>query len=210
MKRLCVFVFWASLLLVIGCSYNVNIRPNLDVTTTIANQLDFRVGVYIPPEVKGMKMSDRADWANKYTFNVGEAVSSIISKALSRVFKYCEILEAYPTETIIAERRLDLVATARITEANAALRTQQGFWAVDASGNVQISANLIFLEPNLIQFTSIQATGAGMANESVDLLSTGQKEYTVPVESAIRNLGNNIVQQVYGNYDIRKRAENKK
>ncbi len=66
-----------------------------------------------------------------------------------------------------------------------------------------------FFDSKLIQFTSIQATGTGMGDEGIDLLSSGKSEFSVSVESAIRNLGNNLVQQIYGNYDIRKPAENK-
>lgn len=193
-----------------ACSYNVTIRPNLDVTATIANQLDFRVGLYIPPEVEKLELSDQADWLNKYSFNVGEAVSSIIYKALTRVFKYVELLETYPTEVMIAERKLDFVVVSRITEAHIGLNTQEGLLTSDASGATQITASLSFFDPDLIQFTSIQATGTGMGDENIGLLSSGKKEFSVSVEAAIRNLGNNIVQQVYGNYDIRKRAEEKK
>ena len=48
-----------------------------------------------------------------------------------------------------------------------------------------------------------------MGDEGIDLLSSGKSEFSVSVESAIRNLGNNLVQQIYRNYDIRKPAENK-
>lgn len=207
MRKSFIRIVLVSLIFIHGCSYNVTIRPNLDVTATIANQLDFRVGLYIPPEIKGLKMGDRSDWATKYTFNVGESVSSIIYKSLSRVFKYAEIIESYPTETMIRERKLDFVVAARITEANIGLSTQEGLFTNDAQGNAQVSASLSFFDPELIQFTSVQATGTGMGDESIDLLSTGKNEFSISVEAAIRNLGNNIVQQVYGNYDIRKRAE---
>ena len=205
-KCMCIFVLISSIYFV-GCTHNVTVRPNLDVTASIANQLDFKVGLYIPPEIKGLKMSDSATWANKYSFNVGEAVSSIIYKSLSRVFKYVELIEAYPTEMVMKERSLDIVATARITEANVGLNVKEGLFTDDATGNTQITASLSFFDVKLIQFTSVQATGTGMADEGIGLLSTGKDEFSVSVEAAIRNLGNNIVQQTYGNYDIRKMAE---
>jgi len=209
MKKTIIFLGLVSLIFHMSCTHTATIRPNLDVTATIANPLNLSVGLYIPPEVKGLQMSDRADWADKYIFKVGDAVSSVIYKALARVFRKVELLETYPTEAMIAERGLDFVSTATITEANAALQSQQGFFTVDATGNIQISANLTFSDSKLIQFSSVQATGTGMGNQGVDMFSTGKKEFGAPVEVAIRNLGNNIVQQVYGNYDIRKRAEAK-
>jgi len=210
MNKACVPFTLISLALITGCTHTAAVRPNIDVTATIANQLDFNVGLFIPPEVKGLEMTDRANWADKYIFKVGEAISSVIYKALARVFKNVELLESYPTEVIVAERNLDFVTTVRITEASAALSTQTGFFTVDATGNIQVSANLSFSDRKLIQFASIQATGTGMGNQEVDMLSTGKKEFSAPIEVAVRNLGNNIIQQVYGNYDIRKRAEEKK
>jgi len=210
MKKAIVLFSALSLAFITGCTHTAAVRTNIDVTATIANQLDFKVGLFIPPEVKGLEMTDRADWANKYTFKAGDAISSVIYKAFARVFKYVELLESYPTEVLITERNLDLVSTVRITEANAALSSQTGFFTVDATGNIQISANLSFSDRKLIQFTSVQATGTGMGNQGMDMLSTGKNEFSAPVEVAIRNLGNNIVQLVYGNYDIRKRQEEKK
>jgi len=201
--------FILGILVFAACTHSVTVRPNLDVTATIANQLDLAVGLYIPPEVRGLSMQDDGNWANKYTFDVGEAVSSIIYKSLRRVFSYVELVEAYPTEQLLKERKLDLVAIARITEANVGLHIQEGFWSNDAKGNTQISSSLSFLDKDLIQFTGVQATGTGMAEEGIDLFSTGKSEFSVSVEAAIRNLGNNIVQQVYGNYDIRKLADNR-
>jgi hypothetical protein len=191
----------------VSCSYIVTIRPNLDVTASIANPINFKVGLYIPPEIKGLMMGDRARWDAKYTFRVGEAVSSIIHKSFQRVFKQVQILDVYPTEVMLTEANIDIVAIVNIPEANASLNLQTGFFSDDASGNVQITANISFFDSKLIQFTSAQATGTGMAKQGVDVFSTGRDEFSAPVENAIRNLGNNIVQQVYGNYDIRKRAE---
>jgi hypothetical protein len=208
MKRFS-FVFIISLMMIAGCSHKVTVRPNLDVTATIANQLDFKVGLYIPPEVKGLTMSDKANWANEYSFNVGESVSSIIHKSLSRVFRYVEILEAYPTEMMISERALDFIGIARITEANVGLNVQEGFFSNKAAGNTQITTSISFFDEKLLQFTAIQATGTGMGKEGIGVFSSGKDEFVVSVESAIRNLGNNIVQQIYGNYDIRKRSEKK-
>lgn len=192
-----------------GCSHKVTIRPDLDITASIANQMNFRVGLYIPPEVKYLKMSDQADWANKYSFDVGRSVSSIIFKSCQRIFTYVELIEAYPTEILANERNLDYIVLARISEANVALNVQEGFFQSDAEGNCQITANLAFLEKNLIQFTSITATGTGIGNEGIAAFSSGKDEFVIAVEMAIRNLGNNIVQQIYGNFDIRKRAEQK-
>lgn len=210
MKKIPVYFFLMILLTLWGCTHKVTIRPDLDITASIANQMNFRVGLYIPPEVKSLVMSDQATPADKYTFDVGRSVASIIQKSCARIFSYCEMIEAYPTEIVASDRNLDFFLLARITEANVGLNVQEGFFQNDAEGTSQITATLAFLEKNLIQFTSITATGTGMGSEGIGAFSSGKDEFVVPVEMAIRNLGNNIVQQIYGNYDIRKRAEQKK
>jgi hypothetical protein len=210
MKKIPVYFLLLILLTLNGCTHKVTIRPDLDVTASIANQMNFRVGLYIPPEVKFLVMSDQATPADKYTFDVGRSVTSIIQKSCTRIFSYCEMLEAYPTELMANERNLDFMIVAKITEANVGLNVQEGFFQNDAKGTSQITAALSFLEKNLVQFTSVTATGTGMGSESMGVFSSGKDEFVVPVEMAIRNLGNNIVQQIYSNYDIRKRAEQKK
>ena len=192
-----------------GCTHEVTIRPDLEVTTPIASQLDFKVGLYIPPELKNLIMSDQATSADKYVFNVGHSVSSIIQKACIRTFSYVEALEAYPTEALALEKNLDFFVLAKISEANVGLNVQEGFLQYNAKGTCQITAILVFLEKNLNQFASITSTGTGMRSEPMGTFSSGKDEFAVPVEIAIKNLGNNIVQQIYGNYDLRKRAEQK-
>jgi len=200
-------IWFVSLVVLASCSYDVRIRPNLDVTASIANPINMKVGLYMPPEIKGLTMGDRARWDLKYTFRIGEAVSSIVHKGFQRVFKTVQLVEEYPTEVMMSTSKMDLIAIINIPEANANLNIQEGFFSEDAAGNVQITANVSFFDSKLIQFTTVQATGTGMGKQGVDLFSTGQSEFSVPVENAIRNLGNNIVQQVYGNYDIRKMAD---
>jgi hypothetical protein len=55
--------------------------------------------------------------------------------------------------------------------------------------------------------TSVTASGSGTA-ESIGILSTPEKRALVKsVRAAIRNLGDDVVQQVYANPDIRKIAK---
>ena len=46
----------------------------------------------------------------------------------------------------------------------------------------------------------------GIGSEGLGF-GTGKKEYSASVESALRNLGDDMVHQINGNYDIRKKAE---
>jgi hypothetical protein len=204
-----IFSLFILLGLVVGCTHSVTLNPNIDVSASISNKLDLKVGLYIPPEVKYFKTADNATWAHKYEFNMGEAISSIINKACLRVFTSVELLETNPTEQMFVERKLDLALTARITEGKVSLNVQDGFFSSDAKGTTQISINLNVIDPKLLQIASIQATGIGTGDETIGAFSSGKDEFSAAVEAAIRNLGNDIVQQLYGNYDLRKLVEAK-
>ena len=58
----------------------------------------------------------------------------------------------------------------------------------------------------MLQFTAVMASGMGIGSEGLGF-GTGEKEYSASVESALRNLGDDMVHQINGNYDIRKKAE---
>ena len=56
------------------------------------------------------------------------------------------------------------------------------------------------------QVTSVEASGKG-SSESIGIMSTPEQRALVKsVKVAIRNLGDDIVQQVYNNPDMRKLA----
>ena len=61
----------------------------------------------------------------------------------------------------------------------------------------------------MLQVTTVMGTGIGMASEGL-AFTTGEEEYAASVESALRNLGDDLIHQINGNYDIRKKSENMK
>lgn len=204
-----VFVILAvggAAILLAGCSYTVSMNPNIAPTASIANQIDLKVGLFIPEGVKGLTVTDSPTPVYKYTFRVGKSIESLITKATDRVFSSVDVLESYPTSQMIYDRQLALVITAKVTSAMLNLTHKQGFFSHEAGGNASFSVQLTFYTPEMLQLTSVVASGMGIGSESWGL-SSGQKEFSASVESAIRNLGDDLVQQMYGNYDIRKMAE---
>lgn len=198
-----------ALLVTIGCSYAVKIDPNIDPTANIAAKLPLKVGVFVPEEVKSFTSTDNATWAKKYTFNMGEAIESMVLKSTEKVFRESQKLDSQPTVEMMQERQLDLAVIAQVRECKVALNEKEGFFQDDASGTAHVSVGLLFYDPTMIQFTTVQGTGMGVASQGLGAFTTGKREYGTSVESAIRNLGNDLVQQMYGNYDIRKLAESK-
>ena len=189
-----------------GCSYNVKMDPNIEPSANIANAIDLRIGIFIPEETKRFKISDTVHAVHKYTFHVGEALESLIVKAANRVFKHVEVLDSYPTQQMIKQRNLDLAVIAKVTSAKTALNYKQGFFQTTAEGSTALSAQLTFYDEQMLQLTLVIGSGMGIGSEGWGL-STGKKEYSVSVESALRNLADDLIHQINGNYDIRKKAE---
>jgi len=208
MQRMIYMVVCACVVALVGCSYTVKLDPNIDPTANIANALPLRVGLFIPEETKTYVMSDRSD-LDKYTFQVGEALESIITKSTQRVFKEVEILDANPTEQMIGDLALDYAIIAKVTSAKVALNSDEGFFQDSLEGSTQLSVQLSFLDPRLIQAASVLASGQGIGSKGRGAFSTGKSEYSASVESALRNLGDDLIHQMYGNYDIRKMADQK-
>ena len=121
------YVIGLLAIVLVGCSYSVKMDPNIDPTANIANPINLKVGLFIPEETRGLTISDRAN-LDKYTFHIGEAVESIITKSTRRVFAYVEVLESYPTQQMISERKLDLVVLAKVTSGKVSLNLEQGFF----------------------------------------------------------------------------------
>ena len=197
------------LLLVIhtGCAYNIMMDPNIDPTANIANPIKLRVGVFVPEDTQRLEINDNIK-AVKYNFYAGLALDSIIMKSTRRVFVHVERLESYPTQQQIDQSKLDLVAIAKVSSAKVSLNQKQGLFQNEAEGTTSLSVQMAFLDPKLIQLTTVTATGIGMDSKGLGL-STGKKEYSASVESALRNLGDDLINQINGNYDIRKFGEKK-
>lgn len=190
-----------------GCSYSVAIDPNLDPTANIANPVDIKAGLFVPEAVKSQVIEDNADWAHKYSFNIGEAAASIVTKSVSRVFKHVEILDAQPTQQMLADRGLRIALIPKFTSSAVSLTRDQGFFQDKADGSTQVSMQVIVYDDSMIQLTAVQASGMGVATKGLGGFTTGKNEYSSSVEAALRNMGDDMVHQLYGNYDIRKLGE---
>ena len=191
-----------------GCAYNVKMDPNIGPTANIADSINLRVGFFIPEETKGFTVSDSVK-LNKYTFQVGEVLESIIIKSANRVFSHVETLDSHPTQQMILQRKLDLAIIAKVTSGKVSLNVEQGFLQESAKGSTALSVQLVFYDDEMLQFTTVMASGMGIGSEGL-MFSTGEKEFAASVESALRNLGDDMVHQINGNYDIRKKAEDLK
>lgn len=195
-----------AFILITGCTHSIKLNPNIGPSANIARPVDLRVGVYIPVDVSQFVIDDRSD-LDKYIFEIGESLESIITKSANRVFSQVSMLDAQPTGAVIEERALDLVMIPKVTAAMVTLNKEEGPFQDDARGNTAITVELMFYDTEMIQYATVLASGIGIASERIGFFSRGQKEYAVSVEDAIVNLSNDMVRQMYGNYDIRKKSE---
>ncbi|MFC2165945.1 hypothetical protein ACFLT2_13235 [Acidobacteriota bacterium] len=211
MIKLKISILIACFLIISSCTFHMDVNPNLDVTTTISNRLPLNIGLYIPPSLKRFQEVDRASWDEKYYVdNLGEALYNMIYKALDMTFESVEILETYPTEVMLSERKTDGFIAANLNDSSLDLHKEEGFWTDEAKGNFRVSVGLKFFNPEMMLVTSFNCIGSSQDSRDYDFLYIdGKEQYKPVIEAGIRNLGDNIVQMVYGNYDIRKIAEDK-
>lgn len=196
----------AVVILVAGCTHSIKMNPNIGPTASVARPVDLGVGLHIPDEVSGFVITDRPE-LEKFVFEIGESLESIIIKSTNRVFSRVAILESQPSGVETAQRELDLVMIPRVTTAMVTLNKEEGPFQDDARGSTALSIELMFYDADMIQFTTVMASGVGFSSERMGFFSRGQKEYAVSVEDALNNLSNDLVRQMYGNYDIRKKGE---
>ena len=193
-------------ILLTGCTHSVKLNPQIGPTASIAKPVDLRLGLYIPEDVRGFVITDRPD-LEKFVFEVGESLESIVTRSANRVFSHVSIMDAQPTREVIEERNLDLVAIPKVTSAMMTLNQEEGPFQNDARGSTLLSLELTFYDAEMILYATVAASGMGIASERMGIFSRGQREYAVSVENALTNLSNDLVRQMYGNYDIRKKGE---
>ena len=194
-----------------GCTHRVVMDPNISPTAAIARALDLRVGLYIPDEVRDFAISDSED-IDKYVFQIGESLVSIISQSTSRVFTNVDVLHSQPTDAALAEQGLDLAIIPRVLAARVSLDTEEGLFQDEARGTTSISVELTCYDREMIMRTTVVANGVGNASQrkglfSGSLFGGAKEEYAVSVENALSSLSNDLVRQIYGNYDIRQMEE---
>lgn len=171
--------------------------------------IDLRVGLFVAGE---NQLSARLHHHSK-SIKEGElrgldkALESAITKACRRVFSSVHVLVSDPTQEMTDNRRLDLVVVAQLMGSGGSFGYQgEGLWNRGKS-DYSMSVILTFYTREMQQVTSVKTSGDG-SSESIGILSTPEKRALVKsVKAAIRNLGDDIAQQVYANPDIRNIAK---
>ena len=168
--------------------------------------IDLRVGLFVADEVKLSGMLHNPCRGIEEKPSLDRDLESTTAKAFRRTFDSIDILKSYPTQQTIVDRQLDLVAIAEVKGAGGTLGYQgPKIWNRGESDH-SLSVQLTFYTREMKQVSSVKASGKGSA-ESIGIFFTAEKRALVKsVKVAIRNLGDDIVRQVYVNPDIRNMA----
>ena len=181
------------LLALTGC--NDSTKPN-----------DLRVGLFVADEVKLSGMLHNPCRGIKEEPSLDRDLESAITKAFRRLFTSAHVLESDPIQEMTDNVELDLIVIAKLMGSGGRFGYQsEGLWNRGES-DYSLSVQLTFYTHDMNQVTSVEASGKG-SSESIGIMSTPEQRALVKsVKVAIRNLGDDIVQQVYNNPDMRKLA----
>ena len=136
-----------------------------------------------------------------------KALESTMTRALRRVFASVHVLKSYPTQRMMDDKQLDLVVIAEVRGTGGSFGYQSDKMWYRGESDHSLSVKLTFYTYEMKQVTSVVASGSGTA-ESIGILFTPEKRALVKsVKAAIHNLGDDAVQQMYTNPDIRKIAK---
>ena len=174
-----------------------------------AKSIDLRVGLFVAGEDQ---LSARLHHHSK-SVKEGElrgldkALKSTMTKACRRVFASVDTLKTYPTQEMADNEELDLIVIAKLMGSGGSFGYQGSRGWNRGESDHSLSVQLTFYTREMKQVTSVKASGAGSA-ESIGILFTAEKRALVKsVKAAIRNLGDDIAQQVQVNPGIRNMAK---
>ena len=170
--------------------------------------IDLRVGLFIAGEdqLSARLHHDSKSVKEGELRGLDKALESTMTKACRRVFSSVHVLESDPIQEMTDNVELDLIVIAKLMGSGGRFGYQsEGLWNRGESDH-SLSVKLTFYTHDMNQVTSVEASGKG-SSESIGIMSTPEQRALVKsVKVAIRNLGDDIVQQVYNNPDMRKLA----
>lgn len=188
-------------LLLSACAYEVKFRPGL--TPALAGtRSSLKVALVLDPEVKNRVDSAKPrspsvyDSMRTYNFRVGEALAPLIQKAAEETFQKVQEVSTIPAAEALGQMGLDGTLQVKLVSTNVDIEVQAGAFSSTARTNYEITLQAIFLDRQGRQIFSTNARGIGFSAESVGWASQGEKEFSVGVEKALREVSGNVVQQV--------------
>lgn len=138
---------------------------------------------------------------------VGSEIVSTLTRATRGAFTSVDVLNAYPTKESIADSQLNLVVVVQVRQAGGSLGYEGDRIQNSSEASRSLTAELTCFNADLIEIASITASGKGNATAKGILFDSRRKAFVGAVKSALRNLGDDVVLQMFSNPEIRKMAE---
>lgn len=167
------------------------------------NLIDLRVGLFVVDNVQLSAMLDYPSRGIREELELDTALESTIAQVFRGVYSSVDILESYPTQQTIDSKQLDFVVIAEVLGGGGSAGYEGGQVWNRAEADHSLSMKLTFYTHEMKKIS----LGAGSA-ESLGFLFTAEKNAAdKSIKAAIRNLGDDIVQQVNDNPKIREMAK---
>lgn len=170
--------------------------------------IDLRVGLFVAGEDQ---LSARLRYHTKSAKEgelreLDKTLKSAITKGCRRTFSFVHVLKSDPTQGTIDNEELDLIVIASLMGSGGSFGYEGGTVWNRGESDQSLSVQLTFYTHEMKQVSSVKASGKGSA-ESIGIFFTAEKRALVKsVKAAIRNLEDDIEQQVYVNPDLRNMA----
>lgn len=171
------------------------------------NLIDLRVGLFVVDNVQLSALLDYPSRGIREELELDTALESTIAQVFRGVYSSVDILESYPTQQTIDSKQLDFVVIAEVSGGGGSVGHEDSQLWNRGEADHSLSVKLTFYTHEMKKISSIMASGAGSA-ESLGFLFTAEKNAAdKSIKAAIRNLGDDIIQQVHVNTDIRNIAK---
>ncbi|MDE0041247.1 MAG: hypothetical protein OXT74_04375 [Candidatus Poribacteria bacterium] len=169
--------------------------------------INLRVGLFVVDNVQLSALLHYPSRGMEEELRLDNTLESAIAKAFRRVYSSVDILESYPTQQTTDSKHLDFVVIAEVLGGGGSVGHEGSQLWNRGEADHSLSVKLIFYTHEMKQVTSVKASGAG-SGESIRFLFTAEKNAAdKAIKAAMRSLGDDIVQQVHVNPDIRNIAK---
>jgi hypothetical protein len=204
-KAICRVVACLSLAALAGCTPNAAVGV-VQTSNTYPNKVRLKTLVYVPDEVQNRLLtcspSSYACSAWKSEITTGEGYKSAIVNGLAAALLSVQTVDSAPTPEMAQREQADLLVTTVLSNENANITVNEGFWQGSINTQFQAAVTLNFSDSAGQSLYSYTANGAGFGNQSGDCNKIAPALKT-SVEGAMKQIADYIAQSTFGAAPIR-------
>jgi hypothetical protein len=182
----------------------------VQTSNTYPTKVKLKTLVYIPQDLENRNITFSPNsttcsaWSGEV--NVGQGYRTTVVSALSSALQQVDVVNTIPNLETAKNQGYDVVVSVKLSNESASHQTQikQGFWSTTALHNAQfqISFGLTFNDRDGKILFTYTANGSGFGNLEGDCDRMANVVST-SIETALKQVADNISQSTYGNADLR-------